>query len=193
MRPLSQEAHPFLRDNWVFAHIGAIERVADLRATLDDASMAAVRGETDGEVLFAFLLTRLSSHPGVAGSRFIADMVLARAVEDLSNLPSLGAATFLLSDGDALYAYCRGRPLFLLERRADSRTDAILIASEQATPDEPWTTISEGTFLVVWRRPSLGWSVMREAASADGSARSSKSVPPVAGGTPSLVTSRRTR
>src|ERR1019366_8805344 len=189
---ISQEnTHPFRRDNWVFAHNGTLERVAALRATLDAASLATVRGETDSEVLFAFLLARLSSHPSVVRSRFVAGMVLARAVEDLSNIPSLGAATFLLSDGDALYAYCRGRPLFLLERRTDSRTEAILIASEQVTPDEPWTAISEGTFLVVWRRPRLGWSVMCEPPSSR-APRSPQSVRPVAGDTPPLATIRRT-
>ena len=153
--------HPFRRGRWVFAHNGTIERIGDLRATLDEVSQAAVRGDTDSEVLFAFLLSRLASHPGTQGSRFVTDMVLARAIEELSSIPSLGATTFLLSDGAALYAHCQGRPLFLLERRADSRIEAILVASEQVTPDEPWTSISEGTSLVVWRSPRLGWAAMR--------------------------------
>lgn len=98
--------------------------------------------------------------PGTQGSRLITDMVLARATEEVSSIPSLGATTFLLSDGAAPYAHCQGRPLFLLERRADSRIEAILVASEQVKPDEPWASISDGTLLVVWRSPHLGWATM---------------------------------
>lgn len=156
------DTHPFAHGPWVFAHDGTVERVADLRATLDEGSLATVRGDTDSEVVFAFLLAKLASHPGTGRSRFVADMVLARAVEDLCDMPSLGAATFLLSDGVALYAFCHGRPLFLLERQVDSRTEAILVASEPVTPDEPWEAISDGALVVVWRRPRLGWAVMRQ-------------------------------
>jgi predicted glutamine amidotransferase len=146
----------------VFAHNGTIERVVDLRAALDEASLGNIHGETDSEVLFAFLLARLASHPSSASSHFVAGIMLARAIEDLSGIPSLGAATFLLSDGVALYAYCQGRPLFLLERREPCGLEAILVASERVTPDEPWTTIADGTLAVVWRRPCLGWAVMRK-------------------------------
>jgi glutamine amidotransferase len=160
---ISQDnTHPFRHGRWVFAHNGTLERVAELRATLDEASLSNLLGETDSEVLFAFLLARLSSHPSAASSHFVADMMVARATEDLSGIPSLGAATFLLSDGVALYAYCQGRPLFLLERRAPGGLETILVASERVTPDEPWTTIAEGTLVVVWRRPRLGWAVMRK-------------------------------
>lgn len=159
---ISQDnTHPFRRGRWVFAHNGTIERVGDLRATLDDVSRAALRGDTDSEVLFAFLLARLASHPSTQGSQFVADMVLARAIEELSSFPSLGSTTFLLSDGVALYAHCQGRPLFLLERHVDSRIEAILVASEQVTPDEPWASIPEGALLTVWRSPRLGWADMR--------------------------------
>lgn len=171
-RVSQDNTHPFRRADWVFAHNGTIERVADLRATLDEAALAAVRGETDSELLFAFLMARLSSHPSAEGSRLVADMVIARAVEDLANIPALGTATFLLSDGAVLYAYCQGRPISLLERRTGARTDAILVASEQITPDEPWNAIAEGSLLVVWRRPGLGWAVIREPPSQHGAARS---------------------
>jgi predicted glutamine amidotransferase len=159
---ISQDnTHPFRRGRWVFAHNGTIERLGDLRAALDDVSRAELRGDTDSEVLFAFLLAKLASHPSTQGSQFVTDMVLARAIEELSSFPSLGSSTFLLSDGVVLYAHCHGRPLFLLERHVDSGIQAILVASEQVTPDEPWTSISEGTLLTVWRRPRLGWADMR--------------------------------
>jgi hypothetical protein len=121
-------------------------------------------------------------------------MVIARAVEDLASIPALGAATFLLSDGAVLYAYCQGRPISLLERRTGARTDAILIASEQITPDEPWSAVAEGTLLVVWRRPGMGWAVMREPPVQIGAARSpSASVHPIAVESPPPATVWRNR
>ena len=51
--------HPFERGRWVFAHNGTVEDVAWLRAQTSRERLAEVRGETDSELLFAWLLTRL--------------------------------------------------------------------------------------------------------------------------------------
>ena len=154
--------HPFRRGRWVFAHNGTIDRMAELRAAV--ASADAMRaGHTDSELLFAFLMAQLAARPGALGSRFVTDMVLARAVEDLARMPSLGSANFVLSDGVVLYAYRHGRPLYLLERHSHGRLDAILVASEPATADEAWTPVPEGALLALWRRPWVGWSTLVEA------------------------------
>jgi hypothetical protein len=105
-------------------------------------------------------------------------MVLARAASDLRAIAGLGAATFLLSNGAALYAYRSGRPLFLLERRLDGRVESILVTSEPATSDESWSPIGEGELLVVWRRPRLGWAVILDGDSAGPRSFSASSRPP---------------
>ncbi|HEY3592707.1 MAG TPA: class II glutamine amidotransferase, partial [Polyangiaceae bacterium] len=85
--------------------------------------------------------------------------------------------TFLLSDGDRLYAHRSGRSLFMLERSPGSAVrveresmetgavvetawsparHAILVASEKIT-DEPWQPVDEGTLLRVDRRPAPSW------------------------------------
>jgi predicted glutamine amidotransferase len=153
--------HLLSRGPWAFLHVGALECGGELRSTFDDARQAALRSRSDSEVFFAFLLAKLGLHPSAASSRLVTDMVLARAIEDLFTLRSLGDATFLLSDGIALYAFCRGRPLFLLERRDDSHVQAILVASEPIPSEEPWTPIADGALAVVWRQPSVGWGVIR--------------------------------
>lgn len=120
------------------------------------------------ERLFAFLLTRLDDAglmdpPADART----DAALHRATRDVLSRSSLGSSNFLLSDGDALYAFRSGRPLFLLERvpgdnvRAErrsaetgavletgwsSRRHAVIVASEQLT-DEPWRPLTEGMLL----------------------------------------------
>ncbi len=154
-----ENTHPFRRGAWVFAHNGTIDRMAGLRDAVASAG-AMPTGQTDSELVFAFLLAQLAAHPGALGSRFITDMVLARAVEDLARMPALGTATFVLSDGVALYAYRHGRPLYLLERRSQGRLEAILVASEPATNDEPWVPVPEGALLALWRRPLLGWGTL---------------------------------
>ena len=51
--------HPFERGRWVFAHNGTVEDVTWLRGRASRERLAELRGETDSELLFAWLLTRL--------------------------------------------------------------------------------------------------------------------------------------
>ncbi len=163
--------HPFRRGEWVFAHNGTIECLAALRAAIVQGA-AMPTGETDSELLFAFLMSRLTSHPGAMHSPIITHMVIARAVEDLAKVTPSGSITFVLSDGSALYAYRHGPPLSLLERRSRDGLEAILVASEPVTSDEVWTPVPERTLLTAWRRPRLGWAVMCEAPNEPARARS---------------------
>src|SRR6516162_1871951 len=57
--------HPFQRGRWVFAHNGTVKDVAWLRAHTSLERATEIRGETDSEILFAWLLTRLDE-TGVA-------------------------------------------------------------------------------------------------------------------------------
>ena len=135
---------------------------------------AALAGQTDSEIFFAFLLTRLDeARIGSSGDGDATDVVITRALRDLHRRPRLGACNFLLSNGRMLYAHRSGRTLFLLERRpgdavrverSSSETgavvetawsparQAVLIASERIT-DEPWREIEDGALLRVDRLP----------------------------------------
>ncbi len=166
--------HPFRRGGWVFAHNGTIEDTTELRARTSPGRLAEVQGETDSELLFAHLLTLMDEvgpASGCAQGR-VAD-VIRKAVRDLLAHPGLGAANFLLSNGDLLFAFRRGRSLFVLERGPDdpvresrrspetgasidtrwtARRRAVLVASEAIT-DEPWREVPDGALLVVRREP----------------------------------------
>jgi predicted glutamine amidotransferase len=155
---------PSRQGDWIFANDGKINRGIHLRSTIPDAA-SEMADVTDTQALFAFLMARLATRGTALRSRFFTEMVLARAVEDLASIHSLGDATFLLSDGSALYAYRQGPTLFLLDRRGDRTPDAIMVASKPVTLDEQWEPISEGTLLVVWREPRLGWATMAESCS----------------------------
>jgi glutamine amidotransferase len=173
-----ENTHPFHHGRWVFAHNGTIQDIEWVRDQVPADRLAHVRGETDSELFFAFLLTRLDREPGaIAGEPGAADRALVGALRELGKRPTLGACTFLLSDGQKLYAHRSGRTLFLLERmpgdavrveRESAETGAlvetawsaarhaVLVASEQIT-DEPWHAVDEGKLLRVDRMPSPRW------------------------------------
>src|SRR5439155_16523229 len=107
----------FRPDRWVFAHNGTLHDVAWVRQKTAARRLECIRGETDSELLFAFLLSRLDREPAShEGHADAADRAMLAALRELSEHPTLGACTFLLSDGDKLYAHRSGRTLFLLER-----------------------------------------------------------------------------
>jgi glutamine amidotransferase len=170
-----ENTHPFEKNGWVFAHNGTIDDLDWVRSQVSPERLSAVGGQTDSEIFFAFLLTRLDeARIGPNGDGAATDGVVARAMRDAHARPQLGACNFLLSNGRTLYAHRSGRTLFLLERRpgdavrierSSSETGAIvetswsparqavLIASERIT-DEPWREIDEGTLLRVDRFPA---------------------------------------
>jgi predicted glutamine amidotransferase len=169
-----ENTHPFQKGRWIFAHNGTIDDLDGLRGEVSPTRLKEVLGATDSEVFFAYLLTSLDAFGDA--ERATPDQVegaLSRAVQRLSASPSLGAANFLLSNGQELYAYRRGRSLYALERRPGdairasrrspetgavidtewpSNRHAVLVASEAIT-DEPWVAVDEGTLLAVRRLP----------------------------------------
>jgi glutamine amidotransferase len=166
-----ENTHPFRRGGWVFAHNGTIDDMGPLRRGASPARLAEVSGTTDSEVFFAYVLTFLDALRDA--ERGAPESVEAALVAAVSALPSIGAANFLLSNGEDLYAFRLGRSLFALERkpgdevrsrRCSSETGAVidtpwtsgrhavLIASEAIT-DEPWVPVGERTLLSVRRRP----------------------------------------
>ena len=169
-----ENTHPFVQSAWVFAHNGTVKDQAYVRSGVSARRLAEVRGDTDSEVLFAFLLSRLDeadvthTEPSDA-SRARGLEVLAAATADLRRR-NVGAFNFLLSNGSSCFVHRFGRTLFLLERRPDPpssassldeqaalakwrmRRHAVLVASERLT-DEPWREVPEGTLLRVDRDP----------------------------------------
>jgi len=181
--------HPFCRDGWVLAHNGTVTDLEFLRKQTSRERLAEIEGETDSELMFAFLLTRLDE-AGVTdeppGER--ADEAIAAAVRECQKRagttdPSsnaFGTFNFLLASTGVVYAHRFGRTLFLLERgphdavrprrEAQSgvtietpwkpRRRAIFIASEGMT-DEPWAPLEEGVLLRIDRDPDPAWRALR--------------------------------
>jgi predicted glutamine amidotransferase len=166
--------HPFQRAGWVFAHNGTIKDIVWLRAGVSPERLAEIEGETDSELLFSWVLTRLDE-AGVAAAKVSpqTDRAIAAAARAARERADFGAFNFLLSDGVSTYAHRFGRTMFVLEkgpadavvsrRQSSDGTvvetpwsagrSAVLIASER-TNDEPWQTIEDGALLCMERLPS---------------------------------------
>jgi glutamine amidotransferase len=173
-------AHPFERGPWVFAHNGTIKDVEWLRAQTSLERQTEVRGETDSELLFAWLLTRLD-RAGIANEPAspAMDRAVSDAVRAARERPGFGAYNFLLSNGVTLYAHRFGRTMHLLERGPGDRVverrgsrdgtvfetswsegrSAVFVASEQMT-DEPWQSIEDGMLLRIERTPVPHWRLI---------------------------------
>jgi glutamine amidotransferase len=156
--------HPFRRGGWVFAHNGTVKDVAHLRRGISAARLAEVCGDTDSELLFAYVLTRIDDarHDEV-------DAIVFDLAAELRGRPDFGSFNFLLSNGDATYAHRFGRSLYLLERRPRIRKHAVLVASEMIT-SEPWTELPEGTLLRIERAPVPSFRVLGSRAACSKSA-----------------------
>jgi glutamine amidotransferase len=172
--------HPFERGRWVFAHNGTVKDLAWLRANTSQARLAEIQGQTDSELLFAWILTKLDD-AGVTDdpARAETDRAVGALARAGRERPGFGAFNFLLSDGSTTYAHRFGRSMFLLERSPEdavlsSRTtrdgtiletpwsagrSAVFVASERIT-DEPWQNIEDGTLLRIERRPSPSWRLV---------------------------------
>ncbi len=170
-----ENTHPFARDGWVFAHNGTIPCCKALREATAPERLEQITGDTDSEVLFAHLLSRLDraglTHLGDEASRREASQLVASTAAELRG-KDIGAFNFLLSDGHTCFAHRYKRPLFVLERgpedpvratrqvtdattlvtRWTHRRRAVFVASERIT-DEPWREVDEGTLLRIDREP----------------------------------------
>jgi glutamine amidotransferase len=155
-----ENTHPFRRGRWVFAHNGTLPDTAPLDLHTSAERRRQIQGQTDSERLFAFLLTFLdragattgASRAGVTGRA--ADAALHEATQVIRSQP--GAANFLCSDGEVLYAFRYGRSLHLLQRSGGRRQAAVIVASERPT-DEPWDEVAEGTLLRIDGGAAPGW------------------------------------
>jgi glutamine amidotransferase len=148
---------PFRHDRWVFAHRGTIQDLDFLRRRTSTKRAREVAGDTDSELLFAYLLSCLdAAHArGVAPTEH-ADAALAFAVRELGEHTPPGEYSFLISDGSSLYAYRQGTRLFVLQRHERQRASVpsfgfVLVASEPPS-DEAWQ-LEELALLRVDRLP----------------------------------------
>jgi glutamine amidotransferase len=136
--------HPFVRGPFAFAHNGTVSETRWLERRCSAKRLLEIRGDTDSERLFAFVLSQVDAHGDVRRG-------LAAAGRALAASPRAGTASFLFSDGETLFAFRLGRALFMLERgdgAGDRRARARFVASQPLT-GEPWREVADGTLVEV--------------------------------------------
>ena len=163
--PGLNNTHPFAHGRWVFAHNGTLPKFDLVRDAMIDAidplQRSEIRGDTDSEFIFRYLLSLWEHEPG----RPLID-TLRRGLEriiawcrDIEPGAPVGL-NVLWSDGDRLVGSRLGRTLWYLERdgihtcevcggshvhqHADHDYRAVEIASQPVT-DETWIQVPNGT------------------------------------------------
>jgi glutamine amidotransferase len=158
-----ENTHPFRSGRWVFAHNGTLPDTGPLERRTSAARRREIRGQTDSERLFAFVLTaldRAGATEGVArAAPGAADAAVHQATKALRT--QSGAANFLCSDGEVLYAFRFGRTLHVLQRGGGRRLAAVVVASERPT-DEPWDEVAEGTLLRIDGGAAPSWRIIND-------------------------------
>jgi glutamine amidotransferase len=173
-----ENTHPFLKENWLFAHNGTIKDLGFLLARTSHARLKGLRGATDSELFFAWLLTRLDD-AGLTAERAITarvDAVLRSAMSEALARPDFGAINFLLSNGTTLYAHRFGRDLFVLDRVRTGACETagglgcpaagiqqrrcVAVASEPITA-EPWEPVAQGALLRIDLAQPQRWSIVK--------------------------------
>jgi glutamine amidotransferase len=181
-----ENCHPFRRElwgrYWAFAHNGNLE---GLRAPA--APLFRPVGDTDSEAAFCAMLEALHErHPGGAPPLPELVALLAGLTAELGRL---GPFSYLLSDGEHLFADCATRLSYLVRQAPFGPAQLIdgdlsvdfqactgpddrvaVIATHPLTRNEAWTGLAPGQ-LVVFREGAV-------VATAGGASRAALQIPP---------------
>ena len=163
--PAPANTHPFDHGRWSFAHNGTLPGFESVRDrmidAIDPAHRIEIRGSTDSEHVFRFLLS-LWEHDPARPLLETLRVGLGRVVEwcrEIDREAPVGL-NVLWTDGERLVGSCIGRTLWYLERddivacdicgvphvhhKPSQRYRAVEIASEAIT-DEGWLHVPDGT------------------------------------------------
>jgi glutamine amidotransferase len=176
--------HPFQYGRWVFAHNGDVpsftERHRDaLIAEVSPRLRRFVLGETDSEVIFFMLLSRLAADGPLAAPRGAAEVMdaLRETLEEVDRIASQSSEkpnllTCIVTDGVTMVAHQGGKELFFSthkRRCADRDTCAhlaphceaetitgqvnhLVLSSEVLHGENVWTPLTRGELVGVdWR------------------------------------------
>lgn len=145
--PSEVNSHPFRVHKWLFAHNGIVDR-DHLYSLLDIKYQKQLKGETDSEVYFYWLLQNIENHKN--------DVIkgIIDAIQEVIRDNYTGV-NFLLSDGTTLYAFRYSKSpqdaytLYkLIQHTTNSNEDAVFVCSEPLTEEE-WDEIKFGHLLIV--------------------------------------------
>jgi len=154
-----RNAHPFVYNNWIFAHNGTVNRGRILGLLRKPFNQDFTSEPIDSEVYFRFILQCIDEEADVITG-------IRKAVKEIIN--DAAGANFILSDGRQLYCFRHSKDLFflvrdpscgpvyetsketqmLIESKKIAEEKAVIIATEKITSGEDWKEIKENSLLI---------------------------------------------
>lgn len=167
--PNLRNTHPFIHGKWAFAHNGTIPSFDAIRPrmleAMDELHRSEIKGSTDSEYVFRYLLTLWEYHPdrSLMETMKLAVANIVAWMHELAPSGRLGL-NVLWSDGAHMVGTRINRTLWYLEREglsecpvcgkshvhhhAPTRYRAAEVASEPIT-DEMWRGVPNGTVFAI--------------------------------------------
>lgn len=173
--------HPFQYGRWVFAHNGDIPSFPERRERLLQHVGAAQRrfilGDTDSEVIFHLILSRMAQDGSLSERRTVAQvtaavrdaLALVRGLCDTDDEDGRCLLTVMLTDGETLVAAHGGKELFLSTHKTrcsdrdscpslspeceaptqQGRVNHCIVSSEPLLGENVWTPLRPGDVIAV--------------------------------------------
>ncbi|PJK27944.1 class II glutamine amidotransferase [Minwuia thermotolerans] len=168
--PRIENTHPFVFGRYIFAHNGTLPNFEAIRPRLlehvDPLHHDEIRGDTDSEHVFHYLLTRWAHGPQTDLLETVREGVerIVRWCAELAPGKPVGL-NIVLGDGERMVGTRLNRTLWYLERDGLVRCDicgqthvhhkprsdyrSAEVASEPVTPEEAWRQVPNGTVYAV--------------------------------------------
>ena len=155
-----ENSHPFKFGVWTFVHNGNIKGFEGIKPLLlqeiDPSLKKQIKGDTDSEAVFFLILSYLNKNIGLSNSKMDPKKVLASINEACAKVCHIAGElcpndkaeasenflTFLLSDGDRIWAHQGGKHLYYrLSYRSNGELEDITFSSEPLNSHESWTLL----------------------------------------------------
>ena len=165
-----ENTHPFHHGRWIFAHNGTVPNFDQVRAKMldhiDPLHRSEIKGTTDSEHIFRYLLGLFLQHPerGLFNTARIGLEQVLKWSAEVDPDARVGL-NIVLTDGEQMIGSCLNRSLFYLVRdhtyncpicnqphvHHDPKCPylAVEIASEPITHGEQWYQVPNGTIFRV--------------------------------------------
>ncbi|MEU9024324.1 class II glutamine amidotransferase [Actinomadura sp. NPDC048394] len=143
--------HPFVMNDRLFAHNGVVKGLDTLRTWLTDVERAHVAGETDSELVFAFVTAEIRRRGDTTEG-------IIEAVRRIGAELPVFAVNLLIAEAGRLWAlrYPESNELWVLSPGkggtsgpGDAAVPAVVIASEPMDDRPGWRLLEPGELLVV--------------------------------------------
>jgi glutamine amidotransferase len=147
-----RNCHPFVMNDRLFAHNGVVKGLETLRAWLTEVESAQVSGETDSELVFAYVTAEIRRHGDTTTG-------IVEAVRRIAAELPVFSLNMLLAEPGRIWAlrYPESNELWVLSpdagdaggRGTDGPVPAVVIASEPMDDRRGWRLLQPGELLIV--------------------------------------------